>query len=288
MALELPLPRLQRWMHAVVAHPGSVEEAVAAPAAAAELAPEAIGELILPTRALTPAERVGIYHGMYLLRMEEALATDYPALKHFLGDEGFLALVRGYVQAHPSRSYSLNRLGDALPQYVREAPGLKRREFCHDLARLELAVSEVFDAPETPPLTAASVARVAPEAWEQARLRPIDAFRLLALRYPANEYLQSVRDDRHDHPRPRLKANWLAVYRSDYAVYRLALSRPAHDLLADLAAGRPLGQAVAAAVARGGRRAPGEDELQRWFRNWVAAGLFRSVETEAAVESAAP
>ena len=39
---------------------------------------------ILPSRTLTPVERVGIYHGMYLLRMQEALATDYPALKHFL------------------------------------------------------------------------------------------------------------------------------------------------------------------------------------------------------------
>jgi hypothetical protein len=277
VALELPLPRMQRWLQAVVAHPGSVEEAVAGPAAASELAPAAIGELILPSRSLAPVERIGIYHGMYLLRMEEALATDYPALKHFLGDDGFLALVRDYVQAHPSRSYSLNRLGDALPQYVRDAPGLKRREFCHDLARLELAVSAVFDAPETPPLTAADVARVAPEAWEQAQLHTIEAFRLLALRYPANEYLQSVRDDRHDHPRPRVKPNWLAVYRSEYAVYRLALSRPAHDLLADLAAGRSLGEAVAAAIARGGRRAPSEDELQRWFRNWVSAGLFRAV-----------
>jgi hypothetical protein len=278
MALELPLPRMQRWLQAVVAHPGSVEEALTGPAAAAELAPEAVGELIRPSRALTPVERVGIYHGMYVLRMEEALATDYPALKHFLGDDGFLALVRDYVQAHPSRSYSLNRLGDALPEFVRGAPGLKRREFCHDLARLELAVSQVFDAPETRPLDAADVARVAPEAWEHARLRTIDAFRLLGLRYPANEYLQSVRDEHHDHPRPRLKPGWLAVYRSDYAVYRLTLSRPAHDLLADLAAGRPLGEAVAAAIARGGRRAPGEDELQRWFRNWVASGLFRSVQ----------
>src|SRR5262245_32289965 len=104
MALELPLPSLQRWMQAVVAHPGRVEEAVADPAAAAELAPAGIEELILPSRSLTPVERVGIYHGMYLLRMEEALATDYPALKHFLGDEAFRALVRGYVQAHPSRS----------------------------------------------------------------------------------------------------------------------------------------------------------------------------------------
>lgn len=279
MALELPLPRVQRWLQAVVVHPGSALEALASPGAAAELPPEALGALILPSRTLTPVERVGIYHGMYLLRMEEALASDYPALKHFLGDDGFFELVREYVQAHPSRSYSLNRLGDQLPEYVRNARGVKRREFCYELARLELAVSEVFDAPDRPALEAQDVARVAPEAWERARLQPIDAFRLLSLRYPANEYLQSLKDEDHDHPRPRLKPNWLAVYRSNDSVYRLALSRAAHDLLADLAAGRPLGDAVAAALARGGRRAPGEDELHRWFRGWVSAGLFHRVRT---------
>lgn len=279
MALELPLPRMQRWMQAVVVHPASTSEAVASPAAAAELPPQAVGELILPSRTLTPVERVGIYHGMYLLRMEEALATDYPALKHFLGDDGFVALVRDYLQIRPSRSYTLNRLGDHLPEYVREAPGVKRRDFCYDLACLERAVSEVFDAPEKPALAAQDVARVAPEAWEQARLQPIDAFRLLSLRYPANEYVQSLRDDDHDHPKPRAKANWLVIYRNNYSVYRLALNRPAHDLLADLAAGRPLGAAVSAALARGGRRAPSEDELHGWFRNWVSEGLFHSVET---------
>lgn len=279
MALELPLPGLQRWMQSVVVHPGSTEEAVDAPAARAEVPPEALSDVILPSRQLTPVERLGIYHGMYLLRMEEALASDYPALKHFLGDSGFLDLVRAYVQGHPSVSHTLNRLGDRLPDYVREAPGLPRPGFCHDLARLELAVSQVFDAPEMPVLDAAQVAAVPAEAWEGARLRPIEALRLLAFRYPVNDYVQSLRDDDHNHPRPRLKANWVAIYRCNYSVYRLALSRAAHDLLTDLAAGRALGEAVSAALRRGGRRAPGEGELNLWFRKWVAEGLFQSVTT---------
>lgn len=277
MGLELPLERVQRWLHAVVVHPGSTEEAVASGPARAELRLEAVPQLILPTRSLTAVERVAIYHGMYLMRMEEALAVDYPALKHFLGDGAFLDLVRAYVQVHPSRSYSLNRLGDHLPEYVREAPGVPRRAFCHELASLELALSQVFDAPETPVLPAADVAAMPGEAWETARLRPIEAFRLLALAYPVNDYVQSVKDEEHDHPAPRLKRNWVVLYRRSYSVYRLALSRPAHDLLAALAAGRPLGEAVGVALRRGGRRGPSEEDLFNWFRDWVAEGLFQSV-----------
>jgi len=277
MALELPLERAQRWLHAVVVHPGTIEEAVASGVARVELAPEDVPRLILPTRTLTSVERLAVYHGMYLMRMEEALAVDYPALKHFLGDRSFLELVCAYVQVHPSRSYSLNRLGDMLPEFVRDVPGVPRRAFCHELARLELAISQVFDETETPALDAVEVASMPTEAWEGACLRPIDAFRLLALSYPVNDYVQSVKDENHDHPAARLKRNWVVLYRRSYSVYRLALSRHAHDLLADLAAGYPLGEAVAAALRRGGRRGPREDDLFRWFREWVSEGLFQSL-----------
>ena len=278
MALEASLERVQRWMQSVVVHLGGVDEAVASPEAEAQIPRDRVGEVILPSKTLTPVERVGIYHGMYLLRMEEALESDYPALQHFLGHRGFRTLVAGYVQAFPSRSYTLNRLGDHLPEHVKTAPGVPRREFCHDLARLELMVTQVFDGPETKSLAPDAIAAVPEDAWERARLTPVAAFRLGALRYPVNAYLQSMRGEGHDHPKPRLKDTWVAVYRRDYAVRRLDLTRPAYDLMADLAAGKALGEAVSAALRRGSRRGPSQDELFRWFRDWVSSGVFARVE----------
>lgn len=275
--LELPLERLQQWMQSVVVHPGGIDEALASPEAEATLRAGGLGEVILPSRTLTPAERLEVYHDMYLLRMYDALQFDYPALEHFLGEARFRELVRDYVQAFPSRSYSLNRLGDRLPEFLRTA-SVPRRDFCVDLARLELAVTEVFDAPETPALSEAAIAAVPPDAWERARLRPVSAFRLLSFRYPVNDYLQSVRDEDHRHPPARVKNTWAAIYRRDYAVYRLDLSRSAHDLLADVAAGLPLGEALAAALRRGGRPRPEPDLLFRWFREWVSGGVFQGVE----------
>ena len=278
MALEVPLGRLQRWLQEVVVHPGSTEEAVAAPAARAFVPRRRVGDVILPSATLRPEERLAIYHDMYLFRMEEALESDYPALKHFLGDDGFRALVAGYVQAHPSRSYSLNFLGRHLPDFVREAPGLRRRAFCHDLARLEQAAAEVFDAPEEPALRAEEIAAVPEEAWENARLVPIAAFRLVALRYPVNAYVQSVRDEDHAHPIMRRRDAWVAVYRRQYTVWRQDLDRAAHGLLADIAAGKRLGPAVAGTLRRGRGRRPTQAELFRWFRGWMGAGMFRAIE----------
>ena len=271
------LPRVQRWMQEVVVHPGEVEDAVASPRARRALDGAGLEDVILPSKALDPLARIEIYHGMYLMRMEEALETDYPALKHLLGGRAFRDLVRDYVTAHPSVSYTLNRLGDHLPEFVAKWKGARRPEVCHDLARLELAISQVFDAPQTPPLGEKEIAAVPPAAWENARLTPIEAFRLLALRYPVNAYLQSVRDEDHEHPALRRMDTFVAVYRRDYSVWRQDLSRPAHDLLADLVAGKPLGKAVAAALARGGPRAPSSERLFRWFREWASSGVFAKV-----------
>ena len=183
------------------------------------------------------------------------------------------------MQVHPSRSYSLNRLGDHLPEFLETAAGIPRRAFCVDLARLERAMAQVFDAAETPPLSE-SAHRGGAGRGLGASAAPDHprAFRLLAFRYPVNAYLQTVRDDNHDHPKARLQNTWVAVYRRDYAVWRLDLTRPAHDLLADLHAGKSLGEAIAAAVARGGRRAPRSDELFPWFRQWVSGGVFAEID----------
>jgi hypothetical protein len=273
---ELPLDGLQRWMHSVVAHPGDLEEALSGDEARAEVDPERIEQVVLPAPDLTPADRVGIYHGMYFLRMYDALASDYYALEHFLGEQAFGELVRDYVAAHPSRSFSLNRLGDHLPWFIRERGRLTRNGFCAELAELELAVTHVFDAEETPSLTPEQIAAVHHEAWYDAVLEPIQAFRLHAFRYPVNAYLQSVKDDDHEnHPAPRRRSEWVGIYRRHYSVYRLALAREEHALLEELVAGRPLGEALGAATRRAAAVDPAK--LLVSFREWAAAGLFRRV-----------
>ena len=55
---EVELPRLQRWMQSVVVHPGDVEEALRSEAAEREFPADRLADLVLPSRTLTPSERV--------------------------------------------------------------------------------------------------------------------------------------------------------------------------------------------------------------------------------------
>lgn len=275
MAPELALGGLQRWLQAVIVHPGTVDEALAAREAAALVPAGRADSVVRPSASLSAPERVGVYHDMYLGRMREALESDYPALARFLGPEAWRRLVAAYVQAHPSRSYTLNVLGRGLPGFVRTAR-VPRPAFCHDLARLEWAVSEVFDAEETPAMTDADVASVPPGEWERARLVPVAALRLLALDHDAGVHLEALRDGKRRPPSVRRRRSRVVVYRRAYAVFRRELGPAAFALLADLVDGRPVGRAVARALARRGARL-GADDTLRLFRDWASMGLFTAV-----------
>src|SRR5438105_10352999 len=225
------LVRTQRWMQAFILAPGELDEdALHAEAVQAEIPADEALKLVLRSDTLTSLERVGIYRGMYLARLSEALETDYPAVRHFLGEDGFYDLTARYVAVYPSQSYTLNRLGDHLPDFIATQTDLPKQDFVHDLAQLELALTMIFDAEETPVLTAEQIAAVPPDAWENARLKPIQAMRVMAFHYPVSAYLGGV-DEENPFPRLRKQDTWVVAYRHKFNLHRRNLTRPAYELL---------------------------------------------------------
>ena len=273
------LETLQKCLQVFIAHTGTREEALAA---FRSQAPRNTGVLqtVLPTARLTSVERLEIYRSMYLGRLVEAMVVDYPGVRHFLGAEDFDELVRTYVRDHPSRSYTLNRLGDNLPGFIRSSSRFGSRSFLYDLATLELAVSEVFDAPASPVLTAEQVARVEPSQWESVRLRPVAALRMLSLRYPAHRYLRALHEQDVS-VEPERRDSWVAVIRRNYSCRHLELPRSGYELLESLVTGTTLGAAIDRVAGRNDADADADatsvDELARWFAEWVGAGMFQPV-----------
>ena len=279
MPTDPGLERVQRWMQACIAKQGMAEDAILSDAAQAEIPAAVARDLVLPSKTLSALERLDIYRDMYVPRMEEALAIDYPALKHFLGADGFLRLVARYVAAYPSRSYTLNRLGDHLAEFLTTLSELPKQDFCRDLARLEYGLTTVFDARETEALTADAVRAVPQDAWETALLKPVDAFQLLAFDYPVSQYLGAV-DGENRFPRIAARKSWVVAYRRNYQVHRIDLTEAGYELLSSLASGRKLGEAIAAVLTRKGRQAVKQSQLFEWFRDWMTEGLFQAVELE--------
>jgi hypothetical protein len=235
--------------------------------------PPDVAAHILPSATLQPEERFALYRDMYEVRMVEALEADYPALRALIGHSKFHRLIWDYVQAWPSTSYTLNRLGDRLPEFVEGHIPSTRRPLLADLARLELAMTHVFDEAEAPPLGADAFAGLDPERIAGVRLVTIPALRLLALRYPVNELFSAWREE-EALVVPRKRAQWLAVHRRDYSVYRTPLSERGFVMLSALRDGKTIGETIELLPHLTG------DELFGWFREWSAAGLFTSLEID--------
>jgi hypothetical protein len=248
------------------------QESVVAPHESGRRKPARADRFILPSSTLRPEQRIGIYVEAYLARLVEALEEDFPAVVRLLGHRAFHDLCRGYLERFPSRSRSLNPLGRHLPECLSDRPAVR------DLARIEVAMSEVFDAEGAAPMEPSDFSKIAPERLAAARMEFVPAFRLLELDHAVNPYIDAVRREQATVPRLKRTPTRVAVYRKEFKVWRLDLKEPAFAALSALHRGRTVSQAVAAA----GRVWTGQPDalatqIRRWFGEWVSEGFFMRV-----------
>ena len=286
------LARVQRWMQTAIAHPAGVEEGINSAAARQEIDIDSaeVENVLTRSQAQTALERLSIYGSAYYARLLECLREEFPVLLHALGEDIFDGFAVGYLQAYPSRSYTLFKLATDFPRYLAETSHEASADtdgsaswphFLIDLATLEVAFNEVFDGPgieSTRLLDVDQLAAVPKERLPEARLVGVPCLRLLAFRYPVHTYFTAVRrKEEVEYPAPA--DTFLAVTRRHFVVRHYELSRPAYTLLSALLAGRPIGEAIQTAAAVAG---PDLDHLaanlRQWFHDWAAEGFFQSVE----------
>jgi hypothetical protein len=285
------LDELQRWMQAVITHPGGVALGIESAEAREQIAvvPEQAERVVHRSRALTAVERLQIYQHAYFARLLECLREEFSVLAAALGKDVFDAFAVAYLQAHPSQTYTLGRLGAEFADFLErtrprdaldEARVSDWPAFMVDLARLERTVNEVFDgsgAEGEPLLDAARLQAIPPDHWPAARLICVPCLRLVTLSYPVNDYFTAIRRGETP-PIPEAKAAHVAVTRRDYRVVRYPLEAAQHELLRALIDQQPVGLAIERAAAI----APQSDAqlagaLREWFRFWTAEGFFRDV-----------
>jgi len=248
------------------------QESVVAPHEAGRRRTAPADRFVLPSRTLRPEQRMAIYSDAYLARLVEALEEDFPAVSRLLGHRTFHATCRAYLERFPSRSRSLNPLGRCLPDFLSDRPAAR------DVARVEAAMSEVFDAEAVAPLLPSDFSKIAPEKLAASRLGFVPAFRLLELDHAANPFIDAVRQERATTPRLKRVRTWTAVSRKEFQVRRLDLKEPAHAALSALHRGRTVSQAVAAAArVWPGRPDDLPPQIRRWFGEWVSEGFFSKV-----------
>jgi hypothetical protein len=237
---------------------------------------------IKPNDRLSSFERLEIYNRQYWFRVLDALGEDFPGLRVVVGASTFERIARTYLAQYPSRSFSLTVLGSRLPGFLQANPQLWRRAgpLALEMAQLEWAHVEAFEAAEYPPLET----NAAVNAATVLKLQPY--LRLFRFQYPVDELLlavQKAEDDGTLSPQQRVqllrRCNrapiYLAVHRFELSVHYKRLDREAFRLLRAIQSGVSLADAMQVAFT-GSKLAPDTwpSLIESWFANWRELGWF--------------
>ena len=280
----MSLPNTQRWFASIVTRPLTSDHRMQIVGEdGVELAE--IDSVIAPNDKLSAFERLEVYNRQYWFRLFEALDMDFPALTKLLGSDRFRELAEGYLSAHPSTSYTLRNLGNRMIEFLAANPQLAGEypEAAVDIAKLEWAYVEAFDAAELPPAKPEEFAA----AGEEARLRLQPHIRFVELRTAVDEFTAKThgqefarRDKQHrrfgkDRFKPLAETFAVAVYRKNDQVAQLPLESEAVILLKEIAAGKPLGEALETAFINSSA-APESiaPRVQQWFAVWSGLQWF--------------
>jgi hypothetical protein len=142
------------------------------------------------TGSLDAAQRIRIYADMYRARLVDVLREDYPRVAATVGDADFAALACRYLARHPSTHPSVRHVGRRFADWI--AGEAAAAPHLADLARLEWARVEVFDAADAEPLRLADLETLPPDEWPALRLRLIPACLVLESAWPVHEIWASA------------------------------------------------------------------------------------------------
>jgi len=224
----------------------------------------------------SPSAQLAVYKNAYRARLHEVTAEDYPVLKHFLGDVAFAGLITDFVNTAESIHFNIGRYAAQLPDFL--ASHSASSSFACELATLENAVSQLGDPEETQALEAAHLVGMTTDRLMECCLVPRTALQLFAFAYPVNNYYLAVKEEQNPLP-PAPESSFVAVFRHEDVVWRMALAENEHCLLRKLFGGASL---VAALDELQIELDLSEDELSiqlgEWFSRWMRNGLLTRCE----------
>lgn len=257
------LAALQRQMAAAVMRPLTRNEQMRRRDADGNSIAAEADSFIKPNDRLTSFERLEIYNRQYWFRVFSSFEEDFPGLKSVVGTRRFERLMRAYLEAHPSRSFTLRNLGSSLVSWLEKNPHYAEpnAESAIAMAALEWAHIEAFDNAKLPPLTPEAIASLN----DSSRLALQPYVRLVAAPYAVDDALIAVKDTAHAagtqasnavaihlvrrtrSRKPRREQIYLAVHRHDDTVYYKRLAREDFLLLRAFERNATLGEAIDAA-----------------------------------------
>jgi hypothetical protein len=187
---------------------------------------EAMRERVVRPQGSDPEHRLRIYYDAYRLRLIEALATDYEALRAIMGPEAFNAACRAYIEATASIFRNVRWYGAGLSRFLRETPPWSEQLVLAEIAWFEWTLTLTFDASDQQPLSFDAVAAISAERWPALRFVLHACVHLITLRTNAPAFRKAA--DAGE-PLPPVNSgelvSWL-IWRNEHTPCFRSLSEP--------------------------------------------------------------
>ena len=237
--------------------------------------------LVRGNAKLSAVLRLEVYANAYFYRILDCLTGDYGALVWAIGETAFHDLVTLYLLVHPPDHPSLRFAGARLPDFLathRKATPFRRRwPWAADLARLEWALVDAFDAPDAELLSHEDLAALPPEKWQELGLRFHPSAQLLPLGWDVHEVRKPYDGGAHQSstraPAPKRAKVSLCVWRRSERVYFRALDALEADLMHLVRCGKTFGDLCQRIAQEDGEQAA-PAYAAALLAGWVRDGLL--------------
>lgn len=190
----------------------------------------------------------GVYRNAYRARLRAALRDNYEVLPLVMGDDAFDALANAYIAAHPSAHYSLRWFGHQLGTFMAAQDALVPHPAMVDLAHLEWALRNAFDAATASPLASAELAALPTRDWPRLRFTLHPSVQLLELQWAVGPVWHALKNGQEEVPAPDALAHQMLVWREGMQTRWESLSEAQAVFVRGLQAGHSFGQLCEALV----------------------------------------
>jgi hypothetical protein len=271
------LARTQRLLRRLITAPSGVRAALKA---SGDPEGRALAAVLQGDARLDAESRLDVYAYAYFHRILDCLKEDYAALHAAMGEELFHDLITEYLVVYPPTRFSLRFAGEHLPAFLASRP--EGSQCCvalpwgADLAALEWALVEVFDAADAPVLAREELAAVPPEAWVNLRFAFTPALRVLHLEWPVQRIREAFDAEGGTAPSIDPAPVSLLVWRRDERVFYRSMEAIEDEAIEVLRGGGAFG-ALCERIARNVGEAEAPARTLALLNGWIADGLLSSL-----------
>lgn len=203
---------------------------------------------LVSPRGLPDAKRFAVYRNNVHVSLVGALAARFPVTRQVVGEEFFSGMARVYVGEHKPKTPVLLHYGESFPDFMASFPPAARIPYLADLARLEAAWTQSYNAAEAEVLMPSDLARVAPERLGNLPLKAAPPTRLVSSPWPIGS-IWSAHQQSPFVPPTQQGAEAVLLTRPDAEVRLTIIPADAAVFLVELASAPTLGAAVEAVLS---------------------------------------